>query len=68
MGIFSWFSATRSPEEPGWLRRLVLLRPGRRDPKLEEIKRAAAADVAAMEEEARRYFRADGPGDREDDL
>ena len=68
MGIFSWFSATRSPEEPRWLRRWVLLRPGRPDPGLEKIKRAAAADVAAMEAEDRKYFRADGPGDREDDL
>lgn len=68
MGIFSWFSATKSPEEPRWLRRWVLLRPGRRDPKLEKLKRAAAADVAAMEDEDRRYFRAQGPGHREDDL
>jgi hypothetical protein len=68
MGVFSWFARTRSPEEPGWLRRWVLLRPGRRDAKLEQIKRAAAADVAAMEAEDRRYFRQDGPGRREDDL
>ncbi len=68
MGIFSWFSRTRYPEEPHWLRRWVLLRPGRRDPDLEQIKRAAAADVAAMEQEDRTYFRQDGPGDREDDL
>jgi hypothetical protein len=69
MGIFSWFAATRSPEEPGWLRRWVVLPRGRRpDPKLEEIKRAAAADVAAMEAEARKYFQQDGPGDTEDDL
>jgi hypothetical protein len=72
MGIFSWlaarFGSTRSPEEPGWLRRWVTLRPGRDDPKLDEIKRAAAADVAAMEEEDRRYFRRDGPGNEQDDL
>jgi hypothetical protein len=68
MGIFSWFSTTRYPEEPRWLRRWVFLRPGRRDPKLERIKRAAAEDVAAMEAEDRNYFRQEGPGDQEDDL
>jgi hypothetical protein len=69
MGIFSWFASTRSPEEPRWLRRWVVLRRGRRvDPKLEQIKRAAAADVAAMEAEDRKYFDQDGPGHREDDL
>lgn len=68
MGIFSWFWSTRDPEEPGWMRRLVLLPRGRTDPKLERIKRAAAADVAAMEEEDREYFRQDGPGHIEDDL
>jgi hypothetical protein len=41
---------------------------GRRDPRLEEIKRAAAEDVARMEAEDRKYFRQDGPGKIEDDL
>jgi hypothetical protein len=41
---------------------------GRRDPRLEQIKRAAAADVADMEAEDRKYFRQDGPGKIEDDL
>ena len=68
MGIFSWFSATRFPEEPRWLRRWVVLRPGPRDPKLERIKRAASADVDAMQEEDRRYFRRHAPGKQEDDL
>jgi hypothetical protein len=72
MGIISWFAArfdsTRSPEEPGWVRRWVLLKPGRDDPRLDRIKRAAAEDVAAMEEEDRTYFRRDAPGHREDDL
>jgi hypothetical protein len=39
---------------------------GRPDPKLDDIKRAASADVAAMEAEDRKYFRHDGPGDDED--
>ena len=38
----------------------------RPDPKIEEIKRAAAADVAAMEAEDRKYFRQDSPGKDED--
>ena len=68
MGIFSWFASSRSPEEPGWLRRWLIPASRPDDPKLDEIKRAAAADVAEMEEEDRRYFRRDGPGHREDDL
>ena len=35
---------------------------------LDELKRAAAADVAEMEAEDRKYFRQDGPGKIEDDL
>jgi hypothetical protein len=57
MGIFRWFSSTRFPEEPGWLRRWVVLSGRRRDPKLERIKRAASEDIAAMEAEDRKYFR-----------
>lgn len=72
MGIFSWFSdrfaSSRSPEEPGWMRRWLIPGAGRHDPKLDEIKRAASADVAEMEKENRKYFRQDGPGRREDDL
>jgi uncharacterized protein YqeY len=41
--------------------------PGADDPNLDAIKRAAAADVEAMEREKRIYFRPDGPGDIEDD-
>ena len=68
MGIFKWFDSTRFPEEPRWLRRWVVLTRTRVDPKLDKIKRAAAADVAKMEEEDRKYFRRDGPGHQEDDL
>lgn len=66
MGILSWFARTRFPEEPGWLRRWVIIPHGRDDAKLAEIKRAAAADVEEMEEEDREYFRQDGPGNRGD--
>jgi hypothetical protein len=58
----------KSPEEPGWLRRLVIPAGRHDDPKLDEVKRAAAEDVAEMEEENREYFRQDGPGHIEDDL
>jgi hypothetical protein len=72
MSILSWFSdrfaSTRSPEEPGWLRRLVVLSPGRDDPKVDRIKDAAAADVAEMEQEGNEHFRADAPGHQEGDL
>jgi len=67
MGFLSWL--VNSSNEDGWLNRLVIPRKRRPpDPKLDEIKRAAEADVAAMEAEDRRYYRQDGPGNIEDDL
>jgi hypothetical protein len=68
MGVFSWFTSARSPEEPGWIRRLVIPRPGRDDRKVDQRKLAAEADVEQIEEEGRRYFREDAPGHSEDDL
>jgi hypothetical protein len=72
MGIFSWFSsryaATRKPEEPGLVGRIVIPHGGPDNPKLDDIKRAAAADVSEMEKEKRTYFQPDGPGDIEDNL
>jgi hypothetical protein len=67
MGLFSRFRSDGSGDRPTGLRRWVVP-TGRRDPDLEEIKQAAAADVAEMEEEDRKYFRQDGPGSVEDDL
>ena len=62
MGIFSWFSSSKSPEGPRGRRR-------REDEKLQEMKEAAAEDAAAMREEDRRYFSQDGPEQLpEDDL
>jgi hypothetical protein len=55
MGIFS----------RDWLRRWVIPSGGRDDPKLDEIKRAAAANVEEVQEEDEKYFR---PGSPEDDL
>jgi hypothetical protein len=68
MGIFSWFRDPEASGGGGWFRRLVMPRGHRPDPELDEIKRAAAADVAEMEAEDRKYFRQDGPGKIEDDL
>ena len=66
MGIFNWI-VRGGTEGRSRLYRWVVPR-GRPDPKTDEIKRAAAADVAAMEAEDRKYFRQDGPGKDEDAL
>jgi hypothetical protein len=71
MGIFSWFRSPRlswsrsrgSAGNPG-LPHSLAEHPGRDSPRTEEIKSAAAADVAAVEEDDS-YF---APGDPEDDL
>ena len=77
MGIFSWLASIKFPEEPRWVRRFVFptarednLTPREieKDEDLEELKRIAAEDAAAMEEEDRRYFRRDGPGHDRDAL
>ena len=68
MGLFSWFR-NRELGGPGdWFERLVMPRGHRPDPKLDELKRAVAADVADMEAEDLKYFRQDSPGNIEDDL
>ncbi len=67
MGIFSWFGSGKRAGKPDRLRRWVMP-PGRHNAKLDEIKRAAAADVAEIEEEDRKYFRQDGPGNQQDEL
>jgi hypothetical protein len=68
MGLFSRFRDRRSPDERSWFDRLVMPRGHPPDPEHEQIKEAAAADVADMEAEDRKYFRQDGPGNIEDDL
>ena len=68
MGVLSWFRNREPGNEPSWFQRLVMPRGHRPDPKLDELKRAAAADVAEMEAEDRKYFRPDAPGKIEDDL
>lgn len=66
MGILSWFRSRRSPDiadipdEPHSLIRLRY-----EDPDLEETERAAAADVATVEEDAK-YFGSDSAADRDE--
>ena len=68
MGIFSRFGSSGTGGRRDWLRRWVIPSGGHDDPKLDEIKRAAAANVEEVQEEDQKYFRQDGPGSREDDL
>jgi hypothetical protein len=54
MGIFSWLRTRKSgrqPKQPKPPRSLIRARYD--DPKLEEVQREAAADVAEMEKDAR---------------
>jgi hypothetical protein len=74
MGIFSWLGSRRVPwyrshvpaGSPGRPRSLVA-QPGRTSRRIEQIKRAAAADVARIQEDDK-YFGAQSSGDEEDDL
>jgi hypothetical protein len=68
MGVFSRFRASGQTDERSWFQRLVMPRGRPPDPEHERIKEAAAADVADMEEEDRRYFEQNSPGNIEDDL
>jgi len=64
MGILSWFRSLRSadiPEdEPN-----SLINYRYEDPALEEVEKAAAADVAAVEEDAK-FFGPDSPADQDE--
>ena len=68
MGFLSRFRARGQTDERSLFQRLVMPRGRPPDPELEEIKEAAAADVAEMEAEDRKYFDQDSPGNIEDDL
>jgi hypothetical protein len=68
MGLFSRFRAGGQTDQRSLFDRLVMPRGHAPDPELEEIREAAAEDVAEMEAEDRKYFRQDGPGRIEDDL
>jgi hypothetical protein len=56
MGIFSWLSRWRADPDPPEEHHLVHQDPGD-NPKLEEMRRDAAADVAELEKERWSYGR-----------
>jgi hypothetical protein len=68
MGLFSRNRDRGQADERSWFERLVMPRGHPPDPELEKIQEAAAADVADMEAEDRKYFDQDSPGNIEDDL
>ncbi len=63
MGILSWFRSLRSSDVPDEPRSLLRDRP--EDPDLEEIQEAAAADVAAVEQDDK-YFGSNSPADQDE--
>ena len=69
MGILSWFRSLRSsdvpdvPDEPDEPDSLIRYRY--EDPDLEPTEEAAAADVAAVEEDAK-YFGSDSPANQDE--
>jgi hypothetical protein len=74
MGIFSWFGSRRLqwyrshvPAGTSGRPRSLVARPGRDSQRIEQIKRAAAAAVARVEEDDK-YFDSRSPGNQEDDL
>ena len=68
MGLFSRFRGRGRADNRSWFDRMVMPRGHPPDAELEQIKEAAAEDVADMEAEDRKYFRQDAPGKIEDDL
>jgi hypothetical protein len=63
MGILSWFRSLRSSDVSDEPHSLIRSRP--EDPDFEEIERAAAADVAAVEEDDK-YFGSGSRADRDE--
>jgi hypothetical protein len=63
MGILSWFRSPRSSDVSDEPRSLLRNRP--EDPDLQETQEAAAADVAAVEKDAK-YFGSDSRADRDE--
>ena len=64
MGILSWFRSRRSADVPGDERN-SLIKYRYEDPDLEPIARAAAEDVAAVEEDDK-YFGRDSPASHDE--
>jgi hypothetical protein len=69
MGILSWFRSLRSSDVPDSSavadEPRSLLRYRYEDPAFQETEEAAAADVAAVEEDAK-YFGPDSPADQDE--
>ena len=63
MGIRSWFRSRSSSDPPEEEHSLIKLRY--EDPAFEETERAAAADVAAVEEDDK-YFDKDAPANQDE--
>ena len=63
MGILSWFRSLRSSDAPDEQHSLIRYRY--EDPDFEPTEEAAAADVAAVEEDAK-YFGSDSPADQDE--
>jgi len=63
MGILCWFRSLRSPDIPDEQHSLLRLRY--EDPDFEETEDAAAADVAAVEEDDK-YFGRDAPANKDE--
>jgi hypothetical protein len=71
MGIFSWFRSrftsyrSRVPAGRPGPPRSLLAQPGHDSPRSEAIKKAAAADVARIEQDDK-YFGPDSPADQDE--
>jgi hypothetical protein len=63
MGILSWFRSLRSSDVQDEQRSLIRYRS--EDPDFQETEEAAAADVAAVEQDDK-YFGADSPADQDE--
>jgi hypothetical protein len=65
MGIFSWLSRWR--EDPSAGRPTLIFRNDEDDPAVDEVRRAAAADVAAVEQDDK-FFGRNAPADKDEGL
>jgi hypothetical protein len=63
MGILSWFRSLRSTDIPDEPHSLIRSRP--EDPDFEPVEEAAAADVAAVEQDDK-YFGPNSPADQDE--
>jgi hypothetical protein len=65
MGILSWFRSRRSADDTPEDGRSSLIKYRYEDPDLEPIEQAAAADVAAVEEDDK-FFGRDSPASQDE--